>query len=316
MERDLNLNFQMRKFFSIAAFMVLTGLVNDSFGQVEIKLWPDGVPNSIANSLYKERKWNTTDRQYYASVTDPEIFIYQAPEAVSSGAAVVICPGGGYTRMSWGHEGIDVAKWLNRNGITAVILKYRLPSDSIMTDKSLGPLQDAQEAIRILRRRSSEWNIDPSKIGIMGFSAGGHLASALATHFNEKIYESSDSVSARPDFTILIYPVISMIKPITHNGTRKSLLGNNPDSTAVMHFSNQFQVTPDTPPAFIVHSSDDNAVPVANSIGYYQALVKNKIIAEMHIFQQGGHGYGLAVGKKTESQWPELCINWLKNNGF
>jgi acetyl esterase/lipase len=307
----------MKKPISTIVFMVLTALECQSFGQpVAIKIWPDRVPNSIGNSLYKEREWTTPDRRYYASVTDPEIYIYKAPEAISSGTAVIICPGGGYSRLAYGHEGVDVAEWFNRNGITAIILKYRLPSDSIMTDRSIGPLQDAQEAIRIVRRRAAEWDIDPSKIGIMGFSAGGHLASTLATHFNEKLYEAPDTVSARPDFELLIYPVISMIKPVTHNGTRNLLLGYNPDTTIVIHFSNQCQVTPETPPAFIVHSSDDHSVPVANSIVYYQALVENKVNAEMHIFQHGGHGYGLAKGKATESQWPEMCINWLKANGF
>lgn len=307
----------MKKLISIVAFMILTALECQSFGQpVAIKIWPDRVPNSIGNSLYKERKWTAPDRKYYASVTDPEIYIYKAPEAISSGTAVIICPGGGYSRLAYGHEGVDVAEWLNRNGITAIILKYRLPSDSIMTDKSIGPLQDAQEAIRIVRRRAAEWGIDPSKVGIMGFSAGGHLASTLATHFNEKLYEAPDTVSSRPDFEILIYPVISMIKSVTHNGSRNLLLGYNPDTTMVTHFSNQYQVTPETPPAFIVHSSDDPSVPVANSIGYYQALVENKVKVEMHIFQQGGHGFGLAVGKKTESQWPGMCINWLRTNGF
>jgi acetyl esterase/lipase len=307
----------MKNTLFVIMFLVTNGLLNQSFSQaLTVKLWPEGVPNSIENCLYKERKWTTPDRSYYASVTDPEIKVYLAPKAVTSGTAVIICPGGGYTRLAFGHEGVDIAEWFNSNGITAIILKYRLPSDSIMADKSIGPLQDAQEAIRIVRRRSQEWGIDPSRIGIMGFSAGGHLASTLATHFNEKVYEPADNVSARPDFAILIYPVISLTKPMTHNGTRSSLLGNDPDTTAVVHFSNQYQVTPETPQVFLVHSSDDKAVPVANSLDFYKALVINKVPAEMHIFQQGGHGYGLAVGKKTESQWPDLCINWLKANGF
>lgn len=307
----------MKRIILLAAILIFTGFMNESFSQVvTVKLWPGGVPGSIENRLYKERNWTTPERNYYASVSDPEIHIYPAPKAVSSGAAVIICPGGGYTRMSWGNEGTSIAEWFNNNGIGAIILKYRLPSDSIMTDKSTGPLQDAQEAVRIARRRAAEWGIDPDKIGIMGFSAGGHLASTLATHFNEKVYEPADSISARPDFAILIYPVITMTLPYTHKGSRVNLLGENPDTTQIIRFSNQYQVTKETPPVFLVHSTNDKTVPVVNSIWFYQALIEKNIIAEMHIFQQGKHGFGLAKGGKTESQWPELCINWLRNNGY
>jgi acetyl esterase/lipase len=281
-----------------------------------VQIWPQGVPGSKENSLYKERSWCAPDRSYRASVSKPDITIYKAPEAISTGAAVIICPGGAYTRLSIKHEGVDVAEWLNSKGITGIVLKYRLPSDSIMQDKSIGPLQDGQEAIRIVRRRAAEWGIDPEKIGIMGFSAGGHLASTLATHYNEKVYETIDNVSARPDFAILIYPVISMIKPETHSGSRINLLGSNPDTLQIIRFSNQLQVTRDTPPVFLVHSTDDRSVPVVNSLGFYQACVKNNVTAEMHIFQQGGHGYGLAKEKPDEGQWPELCLKWMKNNGF
>jgi acetyl esterase/lipase len=201
---------------------------------------------------------------------------------------------------------------LNDNGVAGIILKYRLPSDQIMNDKSIGPLQDALEAMRVIRRHASDLNIDPKRIGVIGFSAGGHLASTISTHHAEKVYDVKDSTSARPDFSLLIYPVISMDTAITHMGSRNNLLGLKPSKEQVRRFSNELQITADTPPAFLVHSSDDNAVPVMNSINYYIGLQKNKIPAELHIFQKGGHGYGLAPDRGTESSWPDLCIKWLK----
>ena len=297
--------------------LFITGEVSESYGQpAVIKLWPDGIPGSIANRMYKERIWYIPGRTYYGSVTNPDITVYKPTGVKATGTVVIICPGGAYTRLAVTQEGSEVAGWLNENGITAVVLKYRLPSDSIMEDKSIAPLQDAEEAVRIVRRNAAELGIDTARVGIMGFSAGGHLASTLETHYNEKVYATTDNTSAKPDFAILVYPVISMIKGETHMGSRVNLLGEKADTAQVLRFSNQLHVTRDTPPTFIVHSSDDRTVPVANSIDFYEALVKNNITTEMHIFQQGGHGYGLAKGKKDEGQWPELCIKWLHENGF
>jgi acetyl esterase/lipase len=218
--------------------------------------------------------------------------------------------------LSFINEGSSIAKWLNSLGITAFVLKYRLPDDNIMENKNIGPLQDGQQAIRIVRRRAKEFGINPQKIGIIGFSAGGHLASTVSTHFNEKVYETADTTSARPNFSLLIYPVISMDSTITHMGSRQSLLGNSPTRELVTHFSNELQVTGKTPPAFMVHSIDDGTVPVQNSIRYALAMKENKIPCELHIYQQGGHGYGLAPWGGTHSAWPEACRKWLEVNGF
>jgi len=185
-----------------------------------------------------------------------------------------------------------------------------------MKDKSVGPLQDAQEAIRIIRRNAKNWNIDPDKVGVIGFSAGGHLASTLSTHYAEKVYELKDTISARPDFSLLIYPVITMDSSFTHAGSRRNLIGLNPSEKEIIRFSNEKQVNEKTPPAFMVHSADDKTVPVKNSMVYYEALVKFGIPSELHVFQKGGHGYGMAGGKDTQSSWPDLCINWLKASGF
>jgi acetyl esterase/lipase len=228
-------------------------------------------------------------------------------------AAVVICPGGGYAVLSIDKEGINIAKWFNSIGISAFVLKYRLPSDEIMKDKTVGPLQDAQEAIRTLRRNAKKWNLDESKIGVIGFSAGGHLASTVSTHYLDKVYDSKDEISARPDFSMLIYPVITMENGITHNGSKESLLGKTPSEDLIAKYSNEKEVNENTPPTFLVHATDDHSVPVENSINYYLALKKNKVIAEMHLYQNGGHGFGLGT-QGTNTDWPTACESWLAAN--
>jgi acetyl esterase/lipase len=282
-----------------------------------MNLWPDGIPGFILNNNYAEKATITDGlSSRYEKVTSPAIFPYLPPKETATGTAVLICPGGGYTALAFNHEGHAIAQWLNNNGIAGIILKYRLPSDLIMKDKSIGPLQDAQEALRTIRRNAAKWNIDPNRIGVIGFSAGGHLASTLSTHYAEKVYETKDTTSARPDFSILIYPVITMDSSFTHAGSRRNLIGDNPSRESVIHFSNELQINEKTPPAFIVHSADDKTVPVRNSIVYYEGLVRFGIPSELHVFQKGGHGYGLAGNRETQSAWPELCIKWLKASGF
>ncbi len=286
------------------------------FGQSKvIELWGGKVPGSIPNPSYKQVV-DSTDWIKLRFITKPAIQVYPAPVDKNTGTAVVVCPGGGYYGVSFINEGIEVAEWLNGLGISAIVLHYRLPDDAIMKDKSIAPLQDGQEAIRMVRRHAKEWGIDSHKIGIMGFSAGGHLASTVSTHFDEKVYESIDTISARPDFSLLIYPVISMNSSITHQGSRVNLLGNNPSPEMVKHFSNELQITDKTPSTFMVHSMDDGTVPVENSIEYALALKKNKIPCELHIYEHGGHGYGLGKYGGTVSTWTEACSKWLKVRGL
>lgn len=300
------------------AFFLLNMFIIKGYGQTAtLKLWPDGIPGSINDPSYIENITTAEGRVLRCErVVTPDLTVYLPAPEKANGAAVLICPGGGYGMLAFDHEGNAIAKWLNDNGVAGIILKYRLPSDKIMTDKSTGPLQDAQEAMRVIRRNAAALKIDPRKIGVIGFSAGGHLASTLSTHYAEKVYETKDNTSARPDFSLLIYPVVSFDSEITHMGSRNNLIGLNPDEATVRHFSNELQITPDTPPAFLVHSADDPAVPVMNSIRYFEGLQKNKIPVEMHIFQKGGHGYGLAPGGGTQSSWPDLCIRWMKQMGI
>ena len=270
------------------------------------------MPGAIRNTAYKQTVDSLDNWYKMRFVTEPTLDMYPAPPEKATGTAVVICPGGGYYGLAIRHEGVSVARWLNTLGITAFVLKYRLPSDAIMSDKSVGPLQDAQKAIRVVRQHASEWGIHPDRIGIMGFSAGGHLASTLSTHFQENVYEPTDATSARPDFSILVYPVISMNEGVTHMGSRVNLLGENPSSDQVKRFSNELHVTAQTPPTFLVHSSDDAAVSVQNSIAYATALSNYHVSCELHIYQSGGHGYGLGYSKNTESSWPDACRKWLE----
>ncbi|AYN04151.1 alpha/beta hydrolase [Flavobacterium sp. 140616W15] len=281
-----------------------------------IPLWITPIPNAINNAEYTEKEVLKDGIVTSVShVSIPTLSIFTPHETKSNGTAILIFPGGGYSHLSIDKEGTKVAKWLNTLGITAFVIKYRLPSDLIMKDKTIGPLQDAQEAMRFIRKNASQWDLDSTKIGIIGFSAGGHLASTLSTHYNDVVYKTDYSISARPSFSILIYPVISMTKEVVHKGSQTNLLGTNPSLELINKFSNEKTVASDTPTAFLVHATDDTVVPSENSINYYLALKKNKIPAELHLYEKGGHGFGLGV-KDTSQFWTRDCVEWLKANGY
>lgn len=303
--------------FTSAGIICLQLIAGTLYAQKQsIDLWNGKITGAILNADYIQTVDSADNWIKMRFVTDPSLDMFPAPAEKANGTAVIICPGGAYWGLAISHEGVEVAQWLNSLGVTAFVLKYRLPDDSIMKDKSVGPMQDGQEAIRMVRRHAKEWGINPNKIGIMGFSAGGHLASTLSTHFNEKVYEPIDAISARPDFSLLIYPVVSMEEQITHSGSRYNLLGENPSEEQVKRFSNEQQVSGETPPAFLVHSLDDGAVLAQNSIGYALAMKRNNVPCELHIYQSGGHGYGLGKSVGTESVWPEACRKWLEARGF
>jgi acetyl esterase/lipase len=241
-----------------------------------------------------------------SKTSQPTLSVY-LPSGKANGTAVIICPGGGYASVVMKKEGDDVAKMLNEWGVTAFVLKYRLPNDTTMLHKEIGPLQDAQRAIQLVRQRAKEWKLDLKKIGIMGFSAGGHLAATAGTHFNKAVIPNVSNTNLRPDFIILAYPVISLTDSLAHAGSRTMLLGEHPTEEQVKGFSNELQVTTETPPTFLVHAKDDNKVKVENSIIFYNALMKNKVPAEMHLYEKGSHGFGL---NNTTS--PDKWTDWLK----
>lgn len=299
-------------------FIFLTIInVNSLTAQNEtVSLWSTSVPNSISNEEYQEIEVFENGNLYKISkVGTPTLTVFLPKELVANGTAVLICPGGGYSHLSIEKEGFKVAKWLNTLGITAFVLKYRLPSDLIMENKSIGPLQDAQEAMRYIRKNAKKWNLDTNKVGVIGFSAGGHLASTLSTHYHEKVYEFKNSISAKPNFSMLIYPVISMDSAITHKGSKVNLIGESPSQAMIEKYSNDLQITSETPKTFLVHATDDKSVQVENTLRYYEALRKFEVPVEMHIFQEGGHGFGLGV-KNTSKNWTFDCENWLRENNF
>ncbi|MCM4171580.1 alpha/beta hydrolase [Arenibacter sp. TNZ] len=279
-----------------------------------LPIWPNDIPNSIKTDEKEEVV--SADIIRIAKVQVPQIEVYLPAKKIATGQAVLIFPGGGYSKLAYDWEGTDFAKLLNAKGIAGIVVKYRLPSSKSQTEIHKVPLQDAQRALRTVRSKAAEWNIDPDKIGILGFSAGGHLASTLGTHYNEEVYPKKDAIdnlSARPDFMTLAYPVITMGEPNTHGGSRKKLLGENPSQKMVDHFSNELQVTADTPPTFLLHATDDPGVPVENSLLFYAALRKNKVPTEMHIYPTGGHGFALGLQDPHLATWTDQWVGWLNS---
>lgn len=296
----------------IKAILIFMGSIGCLHAQnEEMQLWSSEIPGSIKADDYDEIYNENLDQ--LRKVINPTLTLF-LPEK-PNGTSIVICPGGGYAYLAINKEGFKVAEWLNTLGVTAFVLKYRLPSDDIMQDKSVGPLQDAQESIRFIRRHAEKWQLNPDKIGIIGFSAGGHVASTLSTHYNDTVYKVADSISAKPNFSILAYPVISMETEIAHKGSRNNLLGVSPSNELIEHFSNEKHIDSNTPATFLVHANDDKGVPVENSIHYFLALKKHNVLSEIHLFQNGGHGFGLG-NKGTSQNWTNQCEEWLYNNNY
>lgn len=265
-----------------------------------IPLWSGEIPNSKNSDLQEVEKKG----RVISKVIVPTIEIYLPSIFNATGRAVLICPGGGYGTLAYDKEGTDFAKWLNGNGIAAAVLKYRLPEDKSNEIPHLSPLLDAKKGMEIIRLNSENWGIDPNKVGIMGFSAGGHLASTLGTHF--------DDVN-RPDFMVLVYPVVTMMLNYTHSGSRNNLLGNAPSDELVKYYSNELQVLENTPPTFILHCEDDKSVSVKNSLQFYVALKEKNVPVEMHLYPFGGHGFGFAYQKGRLSEWSRLLLLWLED---
>lgn len=251
--------------------------------------------------------------RWVTGVSQPTLTIVPARPEVASGTALIICPGGGYGGLSWDKEGIDVAKRYAEVGVTGFVLKYRHGGGP---HQHPVPLSDAQRAVRIVRSRAAEWKLQPDRIGVMGFSAGGHLAASVGTHFDAGQPDAADPIDragCRPDYLVLIYPVITMDSAITNNGSKLNLLGKNPTPELVKLMSNDEQITDATPPAFLVHATDDTTVPVANSLRFYEALVAHKVPAELHVFAVGGHGFGMRKPDLPVGEWPQLLENWLRS---
>lgn len=305
----------MKKILSFL-FLYLLAECQLSFSQdVVLPLYNGTIPNAVNTG--QQEKIEKKDIVLISNVQNPDIAVYLPTKRFATGQAVVICPGGGYWVLAYDLEGTDIAKYLNSIGVAGIVLKYRLPAsgNSLVPHKS--PLMDAQRAMRLIRQNAEKWNIRRDKIGVMGFSAGGHLASTLGTHFDYGNTSSADSVerqSCRPDFMILMYPVISLTDSLVHPGSGVALLGKNPDKNLSIYYSSELQVNEETPPAFIAQADNDSGVPTENSLLMYRALHRKKIPVELHLLSEGEHGFGLALNNEHVHSWTNslrLWLNWL-----
>jgi acetyl esterase/lipase len=285
-----------------------------------VALWPDDRLTAIpeAEKIVERSKDPAKTDRSVRFVSHPEIAVYLPEGSGGATPAIIICPGGGYGGLAIDKEGNDVARWLNRIGVAGIVLKYRLPRPDLSKDQTPWPLLDAARAIRQVRSRAAAWKIDPAHIGIMGFSAGGHLAAITATRFDAGQPDSADPIerlSSRPDFAVLLYPVVSMQDPLGRGGSRNALLGKNPDSKLEQLYSPELNVTANSPPAFIVAAKDDPAVKVENSIQLSDAMHRAGVRCDLHLYETGGHGFGLGVKGGEVAQWPADCGKWLKAIG-
>ncbi|NQU53844.1 MAG: alpha/beta hydrolase [Bacteroidetes bacterium] len=284
-------------------FLITTGLIAQD---KVLKVWTDGAPNHNGMNELEEKY----DGVRVRNVSEAEMYVYLPEKDNNTGAAVVICPGGGYMIEAMDHEGYDIAEWLKSKGIAGIVLKYRLPYGHHEI-----PSGDARQTMRIVRKNAKDWGIDANKIGIAGSSAGGHLATTVGTQFDTGKKESTnliEQISCRPDFMLLLYPVISFNEEFGHMGSRKNLIGEGNKWDLVEKYSNELQVTPQTPPTFLVLADDDKNVLPRNSVEFYLKLKENNVPAEMHIFQKGGHGFGIRKNNLPADQWPDLFFDWMK----
>lgn len=296
-------------FFLLAFFMSANNLLAQD---TIIPLWPSAVPNQMDIG---EREVDTLENiRWIRNVQNPAIEVYLPSTRNNRGKAVLLFPGGGYHGLAYNWEGVDFAKALNAHGVAGIVVKYRLPiSKSITKERWNVPLQDAQRAIRLVRSMADTWGLKSNQIGILGFSAGGHLASSLGVHFKEEVYPKQDEIDAldaRPDFMGLIYPVITLTDPYTHEGSRNGLLGEDLPEERIKFYSNELQVKANTPPAFLLHAEDDQGVVVENSLRFYEALHKQNVPASLHIYPSGGHGFGLALDNPLLANWLNLFLAW------
>lgn len=300
---------------SIVTFAFLLAFLSSQSQMDSMRLYPGAVPGRINNDIKETWVWQKDSILIVSNVQDPILYIFKP--AKPNGSSVIICPGGGYFILALDHEGFQLAKWYNERGITAFVLKNRLPDERMMTEKWMRPLQDVQQAFRIVRGQASKWKIDPNKIGLMGFSAGGHLASTGGTHFNNQVGEIKDlTVSVRPDFLVLIYPMTSFRYDSALFNIRDQLCGKNPTEERIDYFSNDKLVNAQTPPSFLISTSDDFVSPL-NSIGFYTNSLKHKVPSELHIYEKGGHGYGILKRSRLHLDgWDKELEGWLRDRGL
>ncbi|WP_188558770.1 alpha/beta hydrolase [Hymenobacter glacieicola] len=294
-------------------FCLLAVTFTQAQNQPVLPLYSGAIPNAKPSSVQEVVDKQASGSIRISKVVQPTLTVYKPAKA--NGTAVVICPGGGYGLLAMDHEGYDVARRLNEMGITAFVLKYRLPNAQSQTDKSVVPLLDAQQALRLVRQRATEFGVNPGRVGLLGFSAGGHLAATAGTHFATPASGPQGNTSVRPDFLVLLYPVISFSEELMHAGSRTNLIGEKPTPTQIQLYSNELQVSAQTPPTFLVHAADDQVVKVQNSLVFYEACLQHKVPAEMHLYPHGGHGFGM-LNPTTKDNWTDRLQNWLDAGGW
>ncbi|MBN8826710.1 MULTISPECIES: alpha/beta hydrolase [unclassified Spirosoma] len=294
----------MIKKLLLSGYCCLVALI--SVAQHEISLYTGPIPNSKQSDVKEIKRPD----QSVSNVVQPTLTVFLPPKKKATGTAVIVCPGGGYETLVMKREGFDMAEAFTKLGVAAFVMKYRLPNAKTMIDPAIGPLQDAQQALKIIRQRAAEWGVDPKRIGIMGFSAGGHLAATAGTHFQKPVIDNPEAINLRPDFMILIYPVISLSADIGSAKNRKNLLGESPKPEQIQLYSNELHVDKATPPTFLTHAGDDSKVPVKNSLVFYEALQQNGVPADLHVYQKGEHGFG-----KTPmfDEWFGRIHQWMKD---
>lgn len=304
---------------NILLIAIFGGLIFQVNAQELVKLYPNGTPGlkQGAEKVQEERTVDANGIMRIRSVTEPDLKVVRPKNKNETGASVIICPGGGYYILAYNHEGDTIADWFASKGVTAFILKNRLPQAELFDQKEIRPLEDVQQAIRMLRENAAKYGIDPDKIGVMGFSAGGHLAASAATKFDRQVGDFANSgVSVRPNFSILVYPVISFNDKFGHSGSRQNLIGPNLQIDQIDYYSNELHVTKETPPTFLVHAFDDN-VKIENSFVYAQALKAHGVPVEFHAYEKGGHGFGMTKkGRGPVESWPDRLAEWLKSNDW
>lgn len=298
-----------RKIIHATIWAVLLAGARLGAAEPVIDLWPEGVPGFRADASAEK-----VQDELVSNVRRPTLTVYAAPAARATGAAAIICPGGGYNVLAWEKEGVEPARWLNSLGVAAFVLKYRL-----IEYGQPAPLRDVLRAVRLVRSRAAEFGVKPGSIGVMGFSAGGHLAACAGTLYDApegRTGAALDAVSARPDFLLLIYPVITMKDPYAHAGSRSSLLGPTPAPELVERYSTELQVTRNTPPAFLLTTFEDGLVPAENCLGFFEAMRRAGVPAELHAYEKGPHGFGLRPGFGPVSEWPKAGEQWLRLHGW
>ena len=299
----------MRPILGLLFFILSSAIM----AQQSIPLYSGPIPGAKTSADVETSAYNADSLLIVSRISRPTISVFLPEKSTATGAAIIIFPGGGYWVNALGHEGYDLGERLQSEGITAFVVKYRIPDTSTMTDKERAPLQDAQQAIFMVRSRAKEWGIDPHRIGVLGFSAGGHLAATASTHFREKMIEAGNT-SLRPDFSILIYPVISFSDSIGHIGSRDQLIGQHPSKEKIAAYSNELSVDKQTPPAFLAHAKND-PVSYKNSLVYAEALKKNNVPVELLLFEKGGHGFGM-YNKQSDIQWPDELLKWMERMNY